>query len=950
MRLISKLESLACKTAIISWTQLSIVAVLVTASSYAQSGVLNYKRFYSQPTYSVQKLEDRVYGVGITNYYRYTGSGSVTNRNNYQHITQKQLKLDLFKPNSAASAGKRAVVIMIPGGGRSGCLASYECSTQTIKVGSLTTSTANYLQSEGTNFNELNDPMATNLAKRGMVVASLNTRYRYHDRRYDKNGSNRWKKDDGSKLYNDSSAQFENLVVDIRRAIRWLSHSNQVNAHNIDPNNIYIYGSSGAAKMAALAAITPLNKLLADDPSHVISSNSRYQFEVNNNNLLVPQKGIRGAVIISGDTQGTKNLDLVSANSSAFMFYHGTKDPAVHHGLAETIEEKCEYVGCKTQFYSIQNAGHGGASASKYRHPDTNLDSGLTSHVHDFIVNTLDRGTADSRPSLSINSSKVKFYENTGKAQIEINLNRAVSKAVTFVAAADQMREVTQVNESTNKYSEGQYSHILNYVANDSASDGPVIYAQGTGVAFEKASNVPNALKNKTYHTGGAGDGNPIVIPSGSSYLNNDFVGKRQKITIPAGQVKATFTVTLYNDGRSEKNECFKVRLLNANGAKITNPVETITILDDDNPNAGTSVHGVCKNPSGSGGGGSGGGGGGSGGGGGGGSGGNTGTDTTKPLIEINAPRKTSSASITSTKIIVQDETAISKNSVELRSDNTAGATNLNCTQTSAKRVDCSIRINDSGTLKIRATDVAGNVKNENEYGYIIKGGTPTQPTDANVISVKNIHVDESEGVAVFKVSLSKAPNTNTVEFNFSTRNDTAIEGVDYEQQSGFRKMSGSTTSKFISIPIFDDNNVEDMEKFQLRLTNIVGADTSSKVSTASIIDNDSLSNTLAINNVSVDEGAGVAVFKFTLDQAPGESMVEFNFATNAGSAKAGSDYTAVSGYRSMSGPTTKMFVTVPIIDDSDPESDEQFTLELSQVNGAKIANHVGKAVITNND
>ena len=188
----------------------------------------------------------------------------------------------------------------------------------------------------------------------------------------------------------------------------------------------------------------------------------------------------------------------------------------------------------------------------------------------------------------------------------------------------------------------GEYGLIEGYVANDSTTTGPMAYAQGTGVAFEDVNNVTPKYTGQTYHTSGPGNGNPVVIPSSSDYFTNDFNGKRQVITIPAGQTKATFRVTLLNDSIYENNECFKVRLLNANGAQISNSVEMILILDDDNPNAGLGTPNVCRNPDGSGGGG-----------------GGTPTDTSAPVIQINSPTLSSTSTITDTTIVVTDDTSI---------------------------------------------------------------------------------------------------------------------------------------------------------------------------------------------------------------------------------------------------------------------------------------------------
>ena len=741
-------------------------AVLV-APGFGQS-LMNYERFYSQNEFGVSKSNNLVYAKARTNYYLYSGSGAKSEKSSYDLVTQLPLTLDLYNPNTSSKPGKRAVLILIPGGGRTGCLGVSQCSQATTKQSGLYSSDAYYISQEGADYNETADQKARDYSKSGFVVLTLNTRYTYHDKRYEDNSTNRWSNPNGSAILSSASSHLENLIVDIKRAVRWISHPTRANNYNIDPNNIFIQGGSGGAKMASLAAVTSTDTFLADSPAHTQSGNSQYQFEINNNNLAVPQKPFRGAILFAGDMHGTKHRTLITQETGALMLWHGTKDRSLLHGIAETIEEKCEEVGCVTEFYSLANVQHGAQGAAKYEHTDRvsnsgGLKTGVRAHLHDFIVNHLDRGS-DNRPGLSINTSKVKFNESTGRADIEINLSRAVGRPVSFTASADQMREVMLKNAK-----QGQYSYIQSYVANDSQTTGPIAYDQGTGVAFEDVNNVTPKYAGQTYHDTGPGNGRPVVIPASSSYFTNDFQGKKQVLTIPAGQTKATFRVTLFNDSRSEQNECFKVRLLNANGAKITNSVELITILDDDNSAAGTGTPEVCKNNDGNNGGGT------------------PTSETVKPVVQINAPTKNSDSTITNTTIIVEDNVAILANKVLLRSDNSAGVTNFNCNQTNSKRVDCTLRITSSGDLKVSATDVAGNSINRNETGYLINTtGPDTQrptisfraPTKISTGPITDtvITFTDNEAISAGEVNIRSDSSAETSNFNCSQTNSKRVD------------------------------------------------------------------------------------------------------------------------------------------------------------------------------
>lgn len=99
-------------------------------------------------------------------------------------------------------------------------------------------------------------------------------------------------------------------------------------------------------------------------------------------------------------------------------------------------------------------------------------------------------------------------------------------------------------------------------------------------------------------------------------------------------------------------------------------------------------------------------------------------TDVQAPWINITSPTKLQVGAITNTSIVVRDQLAINASDVRLSPNNTAGVSNLNCTQASVNRVNCSLSITSTGDLVIRATDVAGNRSDETEAGFQINGGT----------------------------------------------------------------------------------------------------------------------------------------------------------------------------------------------------------------------------------
>ena len=99
-------------------------------------------------------------------------------------------------------------------------------------------------------------------------------------------------------------------------------------------------------------------------------------------------------------------------------------------------------------------------------------------------------------------------------------------------------------------------------------------------------------------------------------------------------------------------------------------------------------------------------------------------------------------------------------------------------------------------------------------------------------------------------------------------------------------------------VQLRDDFDPEGTEVFTMDLSAPSANATIARSSaTATIIDNDAPSGTplASIGDFVVDEAAGTANFVITLDQ-PSLGVVSINYATQNGTAHAGSDYVAASG------------------------------------------------------
>ena len=112
-------------------------------------------------------------------------------------------------------------------------------------------------------------------------------------------------------------------------------------------------------------------------------------------------------------------------------------------------------------------------------------------------------------------------------------------------------------------------------------------------------------------------------------------------------------------------------------------------------------------------------------------------------------------------------------------------------------------------------------------------------------------------------------------------------------------------------------------------------------------------SATVAGPTVSIAGGSGKEgdddsiAFTVTLDEAASET-VTVDYATADGSAEAGADYTAASGTLSFAAGETSKAISVAIDDDIDNESDETFTVTLSNASGADLGTKTATGTIRN--
>jgi hypothetical protein len=216
-----------------------------------------------------------------------------------------------------------------------------------------------------------------------------------------------------------------------------------------------------------------------------------------------------------------------------------------------------------------------------------------------------------------------------------------------------------------------------------------------------------------------------------------------------------------------------------------------------------------------------------------------------------------------------------------------------------------------------------------------------------------------SEGSSLeYTIALSKAVSWDvTVDYLVTGSGTYPADPSDYSSGTSVTIPAGSTIVA-LAVDLTDDNLVENDEEFTVSL-NSVSPSTSVTISategsaTGTIVDNDYAQ--LSIDDVSVYEHEGSAVFTVTSDKEIDPSVaVTFEYVTVDGSAESPSDYAAISTTQGSISGGSEFHISVTIENDEVVETDETFTVRLSDasgpVTGIPFAKDTGVGTILNDD
>ena len=228
------------------------------------------------------------------------------------------------------------------------------------------------------------------------------------------------------------------------------------------------------------------------------------------------------------------------------------------------------------------------------------------------------------------------------------------------------------------------------------------------------------------------------------------------------------------------------------------------------------------------------------------------------------------------------------------------------------------------------------NVVHDTGVGTITDEGLPG-------LSIADAPTVAEGGEAVFPVTLNPA-SSQVVTVAYATQDGTAVADSDYTATSGTLRFEPGETIQNIQVATLRDAIAEPSESFTVELSDPVGTAITNSTG-AGTIAADAMPALSITDAVPVAEG-GEATFMVSLSPASSE-LVTVAYATQDGTAVAGSDYTAASGTLQFDPGMTSHTIRVAVLNDTAVEPTETFAVELSDPVRATLADGTGVGTIT---
>ncbi len=457
-------------------------------------------------------------------------------------------------------------------------------------------------------------------------------------------------------------------------------------------------------------------------------------------------------------------------------------------------------------------------------------------------------------------------------------------------------------------------------IANDDSVQGPPsVVSIGNAVGVVEGAASATLVYPVTLDTASSVD---IVVQfqtqSGSATSGVDFVPQATSVTVPAGSLSASIGIAIIDDSTDEPDESLSVNLISVSSGSIGTASGTGTILDDD-PLPAISVQPASVTE------------------------GNSG--------QANLAFSVSASNPSWQGITVNYATADGTATAGADYQATAGTATIPAGSTSTVVnvvvLGDTTTEADEGLSLVLSNPTNASVSVSSATGTIINDdGLP----GLSVLDASTTEGDSGQSTIVFTIELDGVSSAD-VSFDYATSDGTALAGEDYQSATGTATITAGNTSTTVDVVVLADTTTESDEDFTLTLSNPTNA--TLLVSTASgVINNDDSVPGISVLDASVAEGdSGQSAMLFTVELDRLSAFdVGFDYATSDGSAAAGSDYVAVTGSTVIPAGSATLDISVLINGDADQESDETFSLSISNPSNGVLIDALATGAIVDDD
>ena len=408
----------------------------------------------------------------------------------------------------------------------------------------------------------------------------------------------------------------------------------------------------------------------------------------------------------------------------------------------------------------------------------------------------------------------------------------------------------------------------------------------------------------------------PVVLNLLLTGAPNRFQPIPLTLTIPAGSSSQTFILQTVNDSIFEGDTLYQISISTFDTDwKVTSQLKQVTLVDDE----AIPVISVTS-PSGNE------------------SSGQLSFMVTQNLVSMFDSKFTVN-SVNGTAIAGTDFTDVTALLITIPAGQTTAQFDVAIADDGTPEANKSFTLSFSNPINatLNATSATGTIINDDNT-VSAQFSTPTQS------------IAENGGTVTVTANLDFAAASNVViPITFT---GTAVDPTDYTSSSASLTILAGQTSGSITLSIVDDSIFEGSDTVIMTMGApgagaALGATTVQTVT----INNDDATPSLSISDITASEAVGTLSYTVTLSSVSA-LPVSFDWTTLAGTAThVSGDYTYSSGSAiTIAAGTTTVNISVPISDDTTFETNEAFSIQISNPVNATISTASGTVTINNND